>query len=249
MMRNRDAHRFFSRLEAYLNSRMPQPEEMRRSIRDIVRRAKGGHEVHKRFSEAAFLNEYVAPAVHEFLVEVVRLSRADAARALLSESFRNLKGISVASPARSVRHPFQKVAGARPKEIMAMWRRQAKKNPTTQSCPDLALRAPCPYRVVIEGKYFSGGSIAAAERDLVRDIYQAFFYLGLSRISETNRHPEWNYDYSCLLAYDPTDEGFLLNALNSLDPEVRNACWDGANIYVMILRGSADASGLVQAIR
>jgi hypothetical protein len=31
----------------------------------------------------------------------------------------------------------------------------------------------------------------------------------------------------------PSREGLLLNAFNPLDPEVRDACWEGANIYGM----------------
>jgi hypothetical protein len=73
---------------------------------------------------------------------------------------------------------------------------------------------------------------------LVSDIYQAFFYRGLPRVDATKRgHPEWDYDYACLLAYDASPDGTLVAAWEALDSSVRQSFWDGANIYVMILRG------------
>jgi hypothetical protein len=43
---------------------------------------------------------------------------------------------------------------------------------------------------------------------------------------------------ACLFAFDATPEGHFLNAWSSLDSKVRKGFWEGANIYVMILRGS-----------
>ena len=60
-------------------------------------------------------------------------------------------------------------------------------------------------------------------------------YLTYDR-SDDNR-PAWDYDYSCLFAYDASEDGTLLNVWNSLDNEVKAGFWEGANLYVMILRG------------
>jgi hypothetical protein len=68
-------------------------------------------------------------------------------------------------------------------------------------------------------------------------IYQAFFYRGLPRLAATKRHPEWSYDYSCLMAYDASRTGTLTKAWTDLHPETRRSFWEGANVYVMILRG------------
>jgi hypothetical protein len=48
----------------------------------------------------------------------------------------------------------------------------------------------------------------------------------------------WDYDYACLLAYDASIDGSLQKAWNTINEAVRlEGLWDGANIYVMILRG------------
>jgi hypothetical protein len=94
-----------------------------------------------------------------------------------------------------------------------------------------------PHSIVFEGKYFANGSTGDASRELVSDIYQAFFYRGLPRVEASKRgHPKWDYDYACLLAYDASPNGTLLNAWDALPPSVKRCFWDGANIYVMILR-------------
>ena len=64
----------------------------------------------------------------------------------------------------------------------------------TQSCPDFSLRDPFPHSILFEGKYFARDSLEFAQRELVTNIYQAFFYRGLPRLAATKRHPEWNYD-------------------------------------------------------
>ena len=122
----------------------------------------------------------------------------------------------------------------KPREIIELWKR---KGPGYSSCPDMALRSPCPHKVVIEGKYFPKGSLQAAETELVTNIYQAFFYRSLPTVPETSKHAAWDYDYACLLACDATEEGALLKAWTSLDKRVRKSCWEGANTYVMILSG------------
>jgi hypothetical protein len=231
---------FFQSLEAHLNSHLPDPVAMRKVIAEVVERAKSDkNSPHKRFPEGAFLNHYVAPCIHDFLQRKLGLAADSARLAFLSESFRSIPDVASGSPTRSEKHPFTKLLGTSADKVVKIWKGQSNISPVTQSCPDMALRPPCPYTVVIEGKYFQQGGVYAAERALVKDIYQAFFYLGLARLPATATHPAWDYQYSCFLAYDATEEGSLLNAWLSLAPAVRHACWQGANIYVMILRGTS----------
>jgi hypothetical protein len=98
----------------------------------------------------------------------------------------------------------------------------------TQSCPDFALRDPFPYSILFEGKYFPRGSPELAQRHLVTDICQPSFYRGLPRLAATKRHPEWNYDYACLMAYDASRAGTLTSAWKALPLETRRSFWEGA---------------------
>jgi hypothetical protein len=237
--RKAKAYKFFSELESTLNSVLPGPKHMSRSIGEICSSAKDDEGArHQRFPEAAFLAAYAVPEIHNYLINSAGLTSREATKALLFESYRSMPEYCSHSPARSERHPFRKTIGAKARDIVEQWKGNVAGNPVVQSCPDLALRSPCPFKVVIEGKYFPKGGIVAAETSLATDIYQAFFYLGLSNISETKTHPAWDYDYSLLLAYDATPDGTLKTAWDSLDREVKKGCWEGANIYVMILRGS-----------
>lgn len=237
-MDKQGAYQFFKELERYLNQEIPPPENIRKEIDRVVRRAKKSvDERHKAFHEGAFLNHYVADFLHEFVSSQPGMDREKARQALLSESYKQISHIASGSPNRREPHPFKKVLGASPRQVIRQWRGEVPGSPVVQSCPDLALRPPFPYKIIFEGKYFRKGSIQAAERTLVTDIYQAFFYLGLSYLPETKTHPAWDYEYACLLAYDATEKGSLLEAWGGIDPQVKRACWEGANIYVMILRG------------
>ncbi len=91
---------------------------------------------------------------------------------------------------------------AKSREIYERWKNGKGGSPQIQSCPDFALREPCPHKVVFEAKYFSKGSREFAERELVTNLYQAFFYRGLPKAGPKGARAGWDYDFACLLAYD-----------------------------------------------
>ncbi|HYK09665.1 MAG TPA: hypothetical protein VEV39_02575 [Gemmatimonadales bacterium] len=226
------AYAFFRALRQFLNAAMPGPKEMANSIDQIVKSGRGSH---MAFPEGAFLNQYVLPGLFAFVSQYEGMDADRAKEALLSESWRSMKDYASESPARTSKHPFGKIVGLSPQTVVRRWRGE---KPLIQSCPDLALRAPFPYRTVFEGKYFRKGGLAAAETALATDIYQAFFYRGLTKLPATRtRRPAWDYDYACVLAYDGTADGALLRAWDGLRERIGRGCWEGAGIYVMILRG------------
>jgi hypothetical protein len=89
--------------------------------------------------------------------------------------------------------------------------------------------------VVFEAKYFSQGGVDRAASELVRGIYQAFFYRALPAIIEppSSKRPNWDYEYACFFICDTT--GSVHTAWKGFKEDLRKGCWDGANIYVMIL--------------
>ena len=157
--------------------------------------------------------------------------------ALLTENYRHFRDFSSGTPARTARHPFKKALGSSPKEIIQQWKGKLGKAQLIQSCPDFALKHPYPHKIVFEAKYFSDGNLSKAETELVTDIYQAFFYRGLPYVQETKTRPAWDYDYACLFAYDASQNGSLKSVWESSDREVKKGFWEGASLFVMILRG------------
>ena len=233
-----EAYRFLSDLELYLNRKLPDYLSMSHQIPEIVKAAKEDpKQRHKVSSECAFLNYHVLPNLFNQVARWPGMDEEKARKSLLSEFYRNMREITSGTPARSVRHPFGKGLGVRASNVMNQWRGQAKGGRLVQSCPDFALRNPFPHKIVFEGKYFSKGNVGRAERELVTALYEAFFYRGLSYVPETKTHPAWDYDYACLLTFDASEKGDFLEAWESLDTDVKKGFWEGANIYVMILRG------------
>jgi len=229
---------FLRSLEHHLNKCLPAQAEIVKRVTTIVQQSKLSRVAqHTTFAGAAFLNIFVIPHLHAFLAEQQGLGTENARRALLSESYRKIPDFASDTPARSQLHPFSKVIGTRPQGVIKQWKETGRKS-LVQSCPDFALRHPCRHKVVFEGKYFSKGGASAAETALATGVYQAFFYRGLPSIPETSQRRAWDYDYACLLAYDATQDGSLRKAWGTVDKVVqRNGLWDGASIYVMVLRG------------
>jgi hypothetical protein len=215
----------------------PRGAAMAPEIRRIVSDAKKNDgQKHLRLPEAAFLNTFAVPALFRYLQENAGLTTEQAREALRNEYHRTMPEYSLQSPIRALPHPFKKLLGAKPETIYREWRNVDKSFGLTQSAPDFALGKPFPHSILFEGKYFASGTQDYAARQLVVDLYQAFFYRGLSPLEATKRHPEWDYDYVCLLAFDASPKGTLLAAWDALDAKVKKSFWDGANIYVMILR-------------
>ncbi len=236
------AHSFLRQFQHALTQDLPTVESLRATVRSIALAAKdvetSPQAPHMRRPEEAFLNTYAIPRLFESLQSACGLSVESAREALLTENFRHLKRLSSASPARKTRHPFDKKFSPSASEVMNQWR-SGKSNSLRQSCPDFAVRSPCPFTIVFEGKYFEGGSVTRAEAELVSNIYQAFFYRALPKIPGTKVRPAWDYEYSCLLACDASRDGSLLHAWESIGQEVRDGFWEGANVYVMVIRSQA----------
>lgn len=239
MEEKKAAHDFLHHYEKELSSALPPAGEMERWIRTTCAESKeDSGKRHLKMPEAAFLNHFAIPELSRVLTLAGGLSEEDARHALLNEYHRSMKAISDASPARSTKHPFTKALGTKVEHIYEGWADEANTSALVQSCPDFALRRPFPHKIVFEGKYFSAGSLKHARNELVRNIYQAFFYRGLPFVPETSKgRAAWDYDYSCLLAYDSSVGGTLKEAWQAIPKKVRDGFWSGANIYVMILGG------------
>jgi hypothetical protein len=241
-----NAKTFLEKMEVYLKDNLPGRSAVCKEVADEVAKAiaekKNGIPKHKRqhisSPEGAFFKLFGAKYVYDYLRgDFCRLSVPDARHALLSESYRHFKNIASDSPRSLKRNPFTKQAGVSAQSIVDRWWKHGDK--CQQSCPDLALRAPCSHTVVIEGKYYRKGGYEAAQAELVRGIYQCFFYRGLPTVPKTGKPPAWDYDYACLLAYDASDEGNLIHAWEKLkerNNDIATGLWDGSNIYVMVIR-------------
>ncbi|HUS20191.1 MAG TPA: hypothetical protein VMZ25_11130 [Terriglobales bacterium] len=227
---------FLKELEKTLNSGLPGPTTMESWIRSTVAEAKtNDKKKHLRLPEAAFLNGQALPALFDFLIHR-GLSKEEAKRALLNEYHRTMSDLSSRSPIRWERHPFRKIMSGSPSDIYRGWTNPDKGYGLTRSCPDFSLREPFPHSILFEGKYFPRGSLEFAQRQLVTDIYQTIFYRGLPCLAAAKKHPDWNYDYACLMAYDASTLGTLSSAWRELPQQTRDSFWEGANVYVMILR-------------
>jgi hypothetical protein len=231
---------FLCNLERTLGVKLLPPAEMEPWIRRTVSEARGEYaRRHLSGPEAAFLNGLVLPVLAEVLrADPTLFTEPMIKQALLNEYHPSMPEISAHAPARTVRHPFTKVLAVDAEEVYARWADEKNNSSLVQSCPDFALRDPFPHHIVFEGKYFPNGSDEKAQRTLVENLYQAFFYRGLPYVPETAKgRAAWDYDYACLLAYDASPTGSLRKAWENLPGKVKQGFWSGANIFVMILAG------------
>ncbi len=236
MDKKAEAYQFLRSLHQQIEQELVGPEEMKEQVQELIELGKT--EASKKYlcsPEHAFTRGIILPLLHQFLIRA-GLEVEEAKMALLTEGWANHTDISSNTPARIARHPFDKAVVSDPSVIYKKWSRASDRLPLTQSCPDFAFREPCPHKIVFEAKFFTKGSESKAQRDLVTDLYQAFFYRGLpSNYDKPNR--PWDYDYACLFAYDASSDGAFLQAWNDLDKDVRDGFWHGANVYTMVLRG------------
>jgi hypothetical protein len=232
------AHNFLHSYEVSLRRDLGSTEVLAARVRQRAAAAKADAAVpHLRRPEEVFLNELAVPRLFQELQSQLGLSADQACTALLSENHKHMKSMCSTTPARTVRHPFDKSFAPNARDVIEHWR-SGKSNALRQSCPDFALRAPCPFSIVFEGKYFDAGTRDKAAAELVKNIYQAFFYRALPIVPVSDTRPPWDYEFACLLACDASPSGVLLEAWNSIPQAVQRGFWEGANVYVMVVRGA-----------
>ena len=239
MTSKNDAFEFLEALHRELERQLPPPLSMQADVSDLIRMGKSDARFrHLNSPEHAFTRGMILPKIHTFLTDVTGLSTKQAREAFLAESCANYRELSTNTPARTVRHPFNKALVSDAPSIYRKWAKETKSKPLTQSCPDFALRSPCPHKIVFEAKYFKSPNRKAAERELVAGLYQAFFYRALPPVDPRKDGRTWDYDYACLIAYDASPRGVFKAAWDELHPDVRKGFSNGANVYAMILTGS-----------
>jgi hypothetical protein len=235
--RKLDAYKFLKKFENKLNSELPPPTELRTFIRKTVLESKVDvARDYLRLPEAAFLNLFAIPALHKLMSEQNGMDALKASQALLAEYKKMNPQFSSGTPGRRQKHPFKKVMGTAPGAIIEQWM-SGRDNALTQSWPDFATREPFPFKIVFEGKYFERGGRNSAATDLVKCIYQAFFYRALPYVPAQRNAPTWDYEFACMLAGDTSEQGSLHRAWDVIPSAVKKGFWEGANIYVMIVRG------------
>lgn len=217
----KNADRFLQELESRLNI---DPVEVRLWLDGI----KGDY-------EGQFLNKFVHPIISKFLRDKLPIPE-DAVQAFLAESTDARKrGLASGTPASPDRHIFTKALGVPTKALVDLWWGTGEEKPFSQSCPDFAFRAPCEHLIVFEAKLFRKGGENAAKTELVKGIYQCFYYRGQPKVPGNGKKPGWNYDYACLVAYDASEGASLVKAWKAIAEKVGKDCWETSKIFVMVL--------------
>ena len=221
-------------MERELDRLLPEPTEVRRRMSALAQEV----DSHK-IPENLFLFNFVFPIALAYMQSAMAMPHDEARRAILCEYHAKMN--VAGNPFRRAGHPFKKSDGLNVDKILQTWRKPKGKLPINQAYPDFALASPFPHKVVFDAKYFTQESQAAAEKALVEGVHEAAFYRGLAAVPPSGpTDPGWCYDFGCLVAYDATVGGFLKATWDSVVN--REPFWDGANVFVMVLRGNVDAT-------
>ena len=231
------AKEFLERLEEHLRQALPAWHV----IADAAGLANDDDEIpteEKRiaFPEVAFLQQFIVTNIYGFLVGQVGLPPSDAKKAVMAEGADHLAGASDTPYSRD-KYPFQKSIVKALSDAQVEWWQPTGR--TRNACPDIALRHPCPYRVVIEGKLFRGKGVAAARRALVEGIFEASFYRGLPTLLKGKDETTDSYEFGCFLAYDASPDGQMWKAWSEINEQVRTSIWNTLFTHVMVFRKKA----------
>jgi hypothetical protein len=229
----KDAYSFLKNVEKAINLQLPPPSELRTQIRKLNAECKADKTLdYLNSPEAAFLNKFVVHTLWELMSKYDGMDDAKARESLLNEYKRMREKFCSGPTIRSQRHPFTKIMASRPSTVMQQWLSGA----LTQSSPDICTREPFPFKILFEVKYLEKAGRERAVTELVTSIYQAFFYRGLPYVAPRKGGPAWDYEFGCMLAGDATEEGSLQKAWEAIPSPVKKGLWEGANVYVMIVR-------------
>ena len=110
------------------------------------------------FYESAFLGTHVFRPTHKFVAGWPGMDSEKARQAFLVEGHSHYVEIASGSPRRWLEHPFEKRHDETASSIVARWKSGSL---VGDSCPDMALRKPFPYKTVFECKFFREGDVGA----------------------------------------------------------------------------------------
>jgi len=239
MLSREQTHDFLLGLQRHLQSKLPDRSVITSQVRRLLL-GEGSKEWERtpEGAEAAFIGEYILPNVVEFVRnQVNRGLELQDPLSIIRVGFSAPKKFASSGTAFFPGHPFGKVF-RKPEVVYKRWKGDGAKirDPLIQSRPDFTLL--CPYRILFECKYFQARLKNPAKVQLVKDLYETFFYRALpQRLPGGKDGQGWDYEYACYLAYDATEEGWLTQAWNALSGKTRSSFWQQANIFVTILSG------------
>jgi hypothetical protein len=220
---------FLVGLENRLRTQLPPPAAMKALMSKLSKEGSGPSKIR----ENIFLY-HILPIVDEHVQTIPGIHAEESRSSMLCEYHSKVPDIASGNPFRRVGHPFNKKLGASIDDIMQTWTKPLGGLPLNQAYPDFCLRAPFPYEILFDAKYFTQNSPAAAKAALVEGAYEVMFYRGLPSVSaRLPNDPGWKYEFGCLLAYDASDQGILKKTWASVTR--KNLFWDGGNIFVMII--------------
>jgi hypothetical protein len=232
------AFQFLDGLEKRLTKRLPSPDVMAKQVSAVWNKPNADKTPREKLAckENIFLYHYVIPQVFIHLLSTNANDEAAARRSIRCEYFKKFPELSNRNAFRRGGHPFPKdIFGVSGSAVMEKWRSPPSNLPIYQAYPDLCLSDPFSFRTVFDAKYFDAESSTAAEDALVSGIYETMFYRGLPPSLNKSGDSDWEYDFGCLLAYDTTRSGYLMEAWNSVT--CKPLFWNDARVFVMILRG------------
>lgn len=231
MIDKNEAFAYLQSLRDTLTTTLPDRATLLGEMVDLAQDGASDH----RIRENRFIYHFIIRRLHDHMQSVPGIGASEAKRALLCEYHAKVSDISSGNPLRRSGAPLGKSRNKSTEAIIRDWTKTATSFPINQAYPDLAIRSPFPHAIVFDVKYFDSNSTSKAEEDLINGVYEAIHYRSLPHVApKSATDPGWGYDYGCLLAYDASDKGVLASAWRAV--LAKEAFWEGANVYVLIIR-------------
>jgi len=176
--------------------------------------------------EEVFTRDFLCPALKDFFYPYssdLDLSDSGIQSGLGTEGYANANGFSF-TPARERRHLFTK-SEIVSSTVPSSWT-DAGKPTRKQACPDFAIRAPLPFSLIGEVKFFKSESTNTALKQLYDAARQAVFYLGAFGGS---------YKDALIVVADASKTHAFSKGIDMLNPEIHKRFGEETNIYLSVI--------------
>jgi hypothetical protein len=231
MSKRDEAFAFLRSFQDTLESKLPSREALVAEMDVLSKDGVSDHQIR----ENRFIYHFIIRQLHSHMQTVPGIGADEARRSIFCEYHAKVSDIASGNAFRRLGAPLGKQRGKSTSDIIRGWMKGKTSYPINQAYPDLAVREPFPHSIVFDIKYFESSDASVAEADLVGGVYEVMHYRGLPPVAPTSvSDPGWGYDYACLLACDVSESGALASTWKSV--VAKEAFWEGANVFVMIVR-------------